>query len=170
MFTCVLSVSPHKTKSRDITLPTKVHLVKAIGFPVVIYGCERWLSLSQLREPLLLKFNRENSSESLWPLNSTSAVLQIPTRMKPVWAIWLQLKIGATALEIKAGFATIPLRQMDRANLKTAAKNPGRILTPGTQPGTPPQDLPGYRDRLGGRCSLLLQDKKSQLASTPSDP
>ena len=29
-------------KSRDITLPTKIHLVKAIGFPVVIYGCERW--------------------------------------------------------------------------------------------------------------------------------
>ena len=29
-------------KSRDITLPTKVHLVKAMVFPVVIYGCERW--------------------------------------------------------------------------------------------------------------------------------
>ena len=29
-------------KSRDITLPTKVHLVKAIVFPVVLYGCERW--------------------------------------------------------------------------------------------------------------------------------
>ena len=29
-------------KSRDITLPTKVRLVKAIGFPVVMYGCERW--------------------------------------------------------------------------------------------------------------------------------
>ena len=29
-------------KSRDITLPTKVHLVKAIIFPVVIFGCERW--------------------------------------------------------------------------------------------------------------------------------
>ena len=29
-------------KSRDITLPTKVHLVKAIVFPVVMYGCERW--------------------------------------------------------------------------------------------------------------------------------
>ena len=27
-------------KSRDITLPTKVHLVKAVGFPVVMYGCE----------------------------------------------------------------------------------------------------------------------------------
>ena len=29
-------------KSRDITLPTKVHLVKAIVFPVVMYGCENW--------------------------------------------------------------------------------------------------------------------------------
>ena len=29
-------------KSRDITLPTKVHLVKAMVFPVVMYGCEIW--------------------------------------------------------------------------------------------------------------------------------
>ena len=29
-------------KSRDITLPTKVHLVKAMVFPVVMYGCENW--------------------------------------------------------------------------------------------------------------------------------
>ena len=29
-------------KSRDITLPKKVHLVKAIVFPVVMYGCESW--------------------------------------------------------------------------------------------------------------------------------
>ena len=29
-------------KSRDITLPTKVHLVKAMFFPVVMYGCESW--------------------------------------------------------------------------------------------------------------------------------
>ena len=29
-------------KSRDITLPTKVHLVKAMIFPVVMYGCESW--------------------------------------------------------------------------------------------------------------------------------
>ena len=29
-------------KSRDITSPTKVHLVKAMVFPVVIYGCESW--------------------------------------------------------------------------------------------------------------------------------
>ena len=29
-------------KSRDITLLTKVHTVKAMGFPVIMYGCERW--------------------------------------------------------------------------------------------------------------------------------
>ena len=29
-------------KSRDITLPTKVHIVKAIDYPVVMYGCESW--------------------------------------------------------------------------------------------------------------------------------
>ena len=29
-------------KSKDITLPTKVHLVKAVVFPVVMYGCESW--------------------------------------------------------------------------------------------------------------------------------
>ena len=45
-------------KSRDITLPTKVRLVKAIVFPVVMYGCESWtvkkavmdVNLSELRE------------------------------------------------------------------------------------------------------------------------
>ena len=30
-------------KSRDITFPTKVHIVKAIVFPVVMYGCEIWI-------------------------------------------------------------------------------------------------------------------------------
>ena len=30
-------------KSRDIALPTKVHLVKAMVFPVVMYGCESWI-------------------------------------------------------------------------------------------------------------------------------
>ena len=33
-------------KRRDITFPTKVHLVKALVFPVVMYGCESWTKLS----------------------------------------------------------------------------------------------------------------------------
>ena len=39
-------------KSRDITLPTKVHLVKAMFFPVVMRECERWiLKKAECREP-----------------------------------------------------------------------------------------------------------------------
>ena len=41
-------------KSRDITLPTKVHLVKAMVFPVVMYGCEIWTKRKLSIEELLL--------------------------------------------------------------------------------------------------------------------
>ena len=42
-------------KSRDITLSTKVHLVKAIVFPVVMYGCESWtVKMAERRELMLL--------------------------------------------------------------------------------------------------------------------
>ena len=40
-------------KSRDITLPTKVHLVKAMVFPVVMYGCESW-TIKRAKELMLL--------------------------------------------------------------------------------------------------------------------
>ena len=41
-------------KSRDITLPTKVHLVKAMVFPVVIYGCDSWTVKKLSTEKLML--------------------------------------------------------------------------------------------------------------------
>ena len=41
-------------KSRDITLPTKVYLVKAMVFPVVIYGCESWTIRKLSAEELML--------------------------------------------------------------------------------------------------------------------
>ena len=44
-------------KSRDITLPTKVRLVKAMVLPVVMYGCESWM-----RESLGLQGNPTSSS------------------------------------------------------------------------------------------------------------
>ena len=40
-------------KSRDITLPTKVHLVKAMVFPVVMHGCECWTIKKAGREELM---------------------------------------------------------------------------------------------------------------------
>ena len=41
-------------KSRDITLPTKIRLVKAIIFPVVMYGCENWATKLSAEELMLL--------------------------------------------------------------------------------------------------------------------
>ena len=41
-------------KSRDITLPTKVHLLKALVFPVVMYGCESWTIKRLTAEELML--------------------------------------------------------------------------------------------------------------------
>ena len=53
-------------KSRDITLPTKVHLVKAMVFLVVIYGCESWTIKLSAKELMLLNCGvREDSWESL---------------------------------------------------------------------------------------------------------
>ena len=54
-------------KSIDITLPTKVHLVKAMVFPVVVYGCESWLQRKLSAEELMLLYYNvgEDSWESL---------------------------------------------------------------------------------------------------------
>ena len=54
-------------KSRDITLPTKVHLVKAMVFPVVMYGCESWtIRKLSIEELMLLNCGvGEDFSESL---------------------------------------------------------------------------------------------------------
>ena len=41
-------------KSRDITLPTKVHLVKALVFPVVMYACESWTVKKAERRRMML--------------------------------------------------------------------------------------------------------------------
>ena len=54
-------------KSRDITLPTKVHLVKAMVFPIVIYGCESW-TIKKAEHQKLMLLNcgvGEDSQESL---------------------------------------------------------------------------------------------------------
>ena len=49
-------------KSRNITLPTKVHLVKPMAFPVVIYGCESWTIKLSIKELMLLKSGVEEDS------------------------------------------------------------------------------------------------------------
>ena len=50
----VLTKLDNILKCRDITLPTKVHLVKAMVFPVVMYGCESWTIKRLSAEELML--------------------------------------------------------------------------------------------------------------------
>ena len=53
-------------KSKDITLPTKLRLVKAMVFPVVMYGCESWtVKKLSAEELMLLNCGVEDSGESL---------------------------------------------------------------------------------------------------------
>jgi hypothetical protein len=61
-------------KSRDIPLPTNVHLVKAIVFPVVMYGCESWTI-----KKALVQFSRSVMSDSLRPHESQHARLPCPS-------------------------------------------------------------------------------------------
>ena len=51
-------------KNRDITLPTEVHLVKAIVFPVVTYGCESW-TIKTMGTEELMPLKRSAGEDSL---------------------------------------------------------------------------------------------------------
>ena len=45
-----------KLKSKDIILPTKVHIIKAMVFPVVMYGCKSWTIKLSAKELMLLNY------------------------------------------------------------------------------------------------------------------
>ena len=102
-------------KSRDITLPTKVHLVKAMVFPVVLYGCENWTVKKAecqridvfemwcwrrlLRVPwrarsnqsILKKVNPEYWKDWCWSSNTLATWWEEPTHWKRPW-YWERLK------------------------------------------------------------------------------
>ena len=75
-------------KSRDITLPTKVHLVKAMIFPVVLYGCESWtvkkaeyrridaFELWSWRRLLQVPWSARNSNQSILKETSLGCSLE----------------------------------------------------------------------------------------------
>ena len=60
-------------KSRDITLPTNVRIVKAVVFPVVMYGCENWM-IKKAKELMLLNYSAgKDSWESPWQQRDQSS-------------------------------------------------------------------------------------------------
>ena len=56
-------------KSRDVTLPTKVHLVKAMVFSVVMYGCESWSTKRVSAEELMLFLQSPLYCKKIKPVN-----------------------------------------------------------------------------------------------------
>ena len=108
-------------KSRDITLPTKVHIVKAIFFPVVMYGCESWtvkksecqgigaFKLWWWRRLLRASFTVRRSNQSIlkkinlnvfwkdwcwsWSSNTLTTWCKEPTHWKRTW-LWGRLSAG----------------------------------------------------------------------------
>ena len=82
-------------KSRDITLPTKVHVVKAMVFPVVMYGCENWtiwkLSTEELVvwHQLLIECEFEQAFTRWWWTNKPGMLQFMGSqRVGPNW-VWL---------------------------------------------------------------------------------
>ena len=59
-------------KSRDITLPTKVHLVKDMVFPVVLYGCESWSIKLSAEELMLLNYGGRRLLRVPWTARRTN--------------------------------------------------------------------------------------------------
>ena len=67
-------------KSRDITLPTNVHLVKAMGFPVVMYGCESWtIKEARCQRTVMLEKTLKSplDCKEIQPVYSKELVLKI---------------------------------------------------------------------------------------------
>ena len=84
-------------KSRDITLPTKVHLVKAMAFPVVMYGCERWtikkaecrridaFELWCWRRLLRVPWTARKSSQSIKEISPEYSLEGLMLKLKLLW-------------------------------------------------------------------------------------
>ena len=68
----------HIFKSRDITLPTKVHLVKAMVFPVVMYGCESW-TMKKAEHQRIDAFELCGVGEDSWESRGLQGDLTIPS-------------------------------------------------------------------------------------------
>ena len=79
-------------KSRDITLLTKVHLVKAMAFPVVMYGCESWTIKKTEHEELVLS-NCGAGEDSWTARRANQSILKEITPEYSLERLMLKLKL-----------------------------------------------------------------------------
>ena len=81
-------------KSRDISLPTKVHLVKAMVFPVVMYGCESWsIKKVEHRKLVLLNCGVGEDSRISWTTRSNQSILREISPEYSLEGLMLKLKL-----------------------------------------------------------------------------
>ena len=81
-------------KSRDITLPTNVHIVKAIVFPIVMYGCESW-TIRRLRTKELMLLNC-GAGEHSWESLNSNEIKPVNPKGAQSWVF-----IGRTGVKLK---------------------------------------------------------------------
>ena len=83
-----------KLESRDITLPAKVHLVKAMVFPVVMYGCESWTTnKAEHGRMLSLNCGVEEDLTVPWTARSKQSILKEVSPEYSLEGLMLKLKL-----------------------------------------------------------------------------
>ena len=103
-------------KSRDITLPTKVHLVKAMVFPVVMYGCESWtikkvehpridgFELWYWRRLLRVPWTARRSNQSILKEISPGCSLEVlMLKLKLQYLVQLMLRVDSSEKTLMLG-------------------------------------------------------------------
>jgi len=129
-------------KSRDITLPTKVHLVKAMVFPVVMYGCESWT----VKKAECQKID----AFELW---CWRRLLRVPwTARRPNQSILKEISPGisleAMMLKLKLQYFGHLMRSVDSLDKTDARRDWGQ-----EEKGTTEDEMTGWHHWLDGRES-----------------
>ena len=129
-------------KSRDITLPTKVHLVKAMVFPVVMYGCESWSVKKAERQRI--------DAFELW---CWRRLLRVPwTSRKSNQSILKEINPGCSLeemmLKLKLQYFGHLMQRVDSLEKTDAGRNWGQ-----EEKGTTEDEMAGWHHGLDGRES-----------------
>ena len=128
-------------KGRDITLPTKVHLVKAMVFPVVMYGCESWTVKAE---------RRRIDAFELW---CWRRLLRVPwTARRSNQSILKEINSGISLegmmLKVKLQYFGHLMRRVDSLEKTDAGRDWGQ-----KKKGTTEDEMAGQHHQLDGRES-----------------
>ena len=129
-------------KSRDITLPTRVHLVKAMVYPVVMYGCESWTVMKAERRGI--------DAFELW---CWRRLIRVPwTARRSNQSILKEISPGISLegmmLKLKLQYFGHLLRRVDSLEKTDAGRDLGQ-----EEKGTTEDEMAGWHHQLDGRES-----------------